>query len=97
MRHEQLVARIEARVARRKARATAPKRRSAVKANPVKHRRGLLRLNAEVRAMPAHIREAYAVASPEVRLLIREQVKDDATVVIKGGPSLDDALAWKSA
>lgn len=105
-RHDAIVSRIEARVAHRKAarkRAAARRNRArktrhdrAVRA-PVKRRRSVARRLAAVRALPAPVREAYDAASPAVRRLILEQARDARTPFVRTGPSLDDALAWKSA
>lgn len=58
-----------------------------------RRRAGLLRMNAEVRALPTELAEAYRVASPEVRLLIREQARDARRPFDAHGPDFAKVLA----
>jgi len=107
-RHDQLVASIEARVAKRKAaRAKAARR----KANQAAARRkraatGYTRREATKRGnrlralaprLDPHLRAIYDHAPATIKRLILEQVMDDRSPFVRNGPDLEEVLKWKTA
>jgi len=73
----------------------AKRERYARRTAAARRRASILRTNAEVRALPPELAEAYRVASPEVRLLIRAQARDARRPFASFGPDFDRVLAWK--
>lgn len=65
-------------------------------------RRGLLRLNAAVRALPEIVRAAYVAATPPVRRLILEQHEDAGRRIAGTGTNVeewvpDSRVEWKTS
>lgn len=104
----ELVRAIDARGAARKARDAAKRRASNLRRRREEGRRyrhkqvgkrvqrGLLAFHRTLKSLPPDLAQAFRDATPEVRRLIIEQARDDATIVVKGGPRLDDVLEWKA-
>ena len=60
---------------------------------PIRQKRGIRRMVAEVLLLPPTLREAYRAATPEVRLLIRAQARDARRPFDSHGPDFAKVLA----